>query len=139
MLSQVRLPRQNYRKGVNAHVQFGDNLKAQIVLLSRQQHIPFERICEFVRDLRSFRISPSAFVNTVKEFEESPVLEDFDQVAFSTLLEADSVNNDESGISVDGKNCWEHALSCWLVVLFFAHHKRGREAMEDIGFLAKYT
>jgi transposase len=67
------------------------------------------------------------------------LLEQFEQKIISRLLDSPVVHADETGINISGKNHWLHCASTPEWTLFYAHEKRGLEAMESKGLLNRFT
>jgi transposase len=96
--------------GVNSPVQFGPNLKAKAIYLREEQHLSYERISEYFLSVFGITISEATLVNIIRETEQSPVLDDFEEAAKRDIIEAPVANADESGISVNGVNHWVHDI-----------------------------
>jgi transposase len=124
--------------GVTAPVQYGPELKALVVTLRNVHHLSYEQIANHIKDRYSYNISEGTLVNIVTAAEQSPVLNAFEEAALNKLETSPVVHADETAISVKGVKYWVHLLTCRLAVFFCLHWKRGKEAMDDIGFLGQY-
>ena len=129
--------RAKFPKKIKSHAQYGDTVKSFVVYLSIHQLLPYERIKELVSEQFEIDISTGTIKNMIELVFKS--LEDFEKAAW-TALQNSSVNHfDETGINVSGKNTWFHSVSNSKWTLIFHHLKRGKEAIDDIGFLPAYT
>ena len=48
------------------------------------------------------------------------------------------IHSDETGINIDGTRRWLHNVSNENFAYFYPHHKRGSEAIDEMGILPKY-
>ena len=120
-------------------VRVGNDLKTLTVLLKEAGHLSYERIKQFIGEVTYIGLSDATLIKIVKEVESSPVLFQFVECAENALLASPVNNGDESGISVNGHNAWDHVLANLEFVLHSYHKRRGKEAMDDIGILPNYT
>lgn len=125
-----------FPEGVDKAVQYGKSVKAHAVYLSQYQLLPYQRIQEYFSEQLDIPLSQGSLVN----FN----LEAFDRLAeFSTLVQdklalSQRIHADETGINIDGQRHWLHCASNDLWTDFFAHAKRGTEAMEERGILPRF-
>ena len=63
----------------------------------------------------------------------------WEEAAIAHLLERPALHADETGFRVDGKTQWLHVITDGSLTLKSLHRKRGREAMDDIGIIPRYT
>lgn len=122
--------------GVSSRVQYGPVIKAHAVYLSQQQLLPYHRVAEYFREQLQIPISAGSLFNFNQEtFERLAAFEPWlcDQLANSAV-----VHSDETGINVGGQRQWLHCASNDRYTAFFAHPKRGTEAMDAIGILPRF-
>ena len=122
--------------GVTRPAQYGAELKAKAVYMSQQQLIPYKRVEEFFRTQCDISVSTGSLFNFNKQAYEG--LETFETAAREKLIASDLLHNDETGINVGGKLLWLHSASNEKWTLFFAHEKRGGEAMKAMGILPNF-
>jgi len=125
-----------FPKTVTRPVQYGANLKAHSVYMSQFQLIPYNRIQDHFSDQMNIAISPGTLYNINRQAYEQ--LARFDAIAINQLASAALVHADETGINVNGKRIWLHSASNQAWTHFYPHTKRGTEAMNEIGILAKF-
>jgi transposase len=121
---------------VKRPAQYGPELKAKAVYMSQAQLIPYERAEEFFRTQCGITVSTGSLFNFNKQAYEG--LEAFETFAREKLIASELLHNDETGINIGGKLRWLHSASNEKWTLFFAHEKRGGEAMEAMGILPHF-
>jgi transposase len=123
--------------GVTKAVQYGNGVKVQSVYLSQYQLIPYKRVAEHFKDQLTLPISEgSVYAYNRQAFE---LLETFEQKVIAKLLQSKVVHADETGINIGGKNHWLHCVSSPQWTLYYAHAKRGLEAMNSKPLLALFS
>jgi len=125
-----------FPKGVDANLQYGNNVKAHIVYLSQYQLLPFERIREYLTDQIKLPISTGSIANFNQEAYEK--LKGFDSKSKEELIQSKVVHADETGININGKKYWLHDNSNPNWTYLYPHQKRGKEAMDEMGVLPEY-
>lgn len=123
--------------GITQTVQYGASVKAQVVYKSQSQLIPGDRVAEDLADNANIPLSSGSVHNFINEAFD--LLAPFEEVAKSELIVANIAHADETGINVGGKNHWLHSVSNFEWTFFFAHEKRGSEAMEAMGILPLFS
>ena len=118
-------------------VQYGPSVKALAVYLSQYQLIPYNRVQEVFTDHFGLTISQGSLHNFNKEAFER--LEFFEVQAQETLKNAQVLNADETGIQIGDSNHWLHVLCTPKTTYFFAHEKRGKDAMNEMGVLKNFS
>lgn len=124
-------------KGVTGHVQYGPKTKALAVYLHQYQLIPCQRIAEFFLDIFNLSIS----TGSICQFQATT----FNQLASTELAIASALLNeavlgaDETGMRVNKKTWWLHALRSEHWTLYHLSPRRGREAMDAMGVLPLFT
>jgi transposase len=112
-----------------APVQYGNGVKALVVLLSIGYKLPFLKISRLFADLFGSTINESTIASATKgcyhKLAES-------EGVIKQALKQSAVNHfDETGLRVAGKLCWLHDCSNEHFTYLFVHQKRGRKALED--------
>lgn len=122
--------------GVTKAVQYGNGVKAQSVYLSQYQLIPYNRVQEYFEGQLSLPISEgSIFAYNRQAYE---LLEQFEQKLIVKLLASKVLHADETGINIGGKTHWLHGVSSPQLTLYYAHAKRGLEAMNSRALLPHF-
>lgn len=105
----------------------------QAVYMSQYQMVPYNRIAEHFLEQMHMPVSAGTVVN----FNQDA----FARLAFFELWVKQAlagepvVHVDETGINVGGSRCWLHNTSSKGLSYFYAHTKRGGEALDAIGIL----
>lgn len=122
---------------VTKAVQYGNGVKIQAVYLSQFQLIPYQRIQDYFADQLSMPISTGSIYNFNQQVFE--LLAQFEQKLIVKLLVSPLLHVDETGINIEGKRQWLHCISNDRLTLFYAHAKRGTEAMDAKNVLPRFT
>ena len=126
-----------YPAEVKAPTQYGSRLQAQIVYLSAYQHLPVARIGELLNDYYNVRPSDGFIVTTLQRAHKA--VEPSVATIRDQLQQADVVHVDETGLNVGGKTHWLHVMSTTDLTAYAVHARRGKTALDEIGFLGTYT
>ncbi len=120
-----------------APVQYGPRVKSVGVYLGEYQLLPFDRLAEIMRDLFACEsLSEGTLVNFKADCSRrlEPV-----EVAIRDLAAAAPVAGfDETGVRASGSLDCLHTVSTRLLTWYYAHKRRGAEAMDAAGILAQY-
>jgi len=122
--------------GVSSRVQYGPVIKAHAVYLSQQQLLPYHRVEDYFREQLQIPVSAGSLFNFNQEAFER--LTAFEPWLCDQLARAEVVHADETGININGQRQWLHRASNRRYTAFFAHPKRGTEAMDAIGILPRF-
>ena len=120
-----------------APAQYGPRVKSVAVYLGEYQLLPFDRLAEIMRDLfacESFSEGTLANFKADCARRLAPV-----EAAIRDLAAAAPVAGfDETGVRATGSLHWLHTVSTRLLTWYYAHKRRGREAIDAAGILAGY-
>ncbi len=126
----------DFPEGVTQPTQYGSRLRAFAVYLHDYQLIPYDRSCELLSDVYGCEISPATLIRAENECFEG--LEEFENVIKDALLQSPVIHCDETGVKINGIRNWLHVACTANMTYYFAHPKRGSEAMDDMGILPNY-
>ena len=126
--------RADFPKGVTKTVQYGAEVKAQVVYLNQYQMLPLERISELFQEWFGQSLAEGTILDACQEIANQvrPVNE---TIKAYLTKNATLVHCDETGIDINGKLHWLHSASTSMLTFFAYHAKRGKEAMDAIGIL----
>ena len=123
--------------GVTKAVQYGNGVKAQSVYLSQYQFIPLKRVQEHFQEQLGLPISEGSIFTYNRQAYE--MLEQFEQKLIVKMLNSKVLHADETGINIAGLTRWLHCVSSPLLTLYYAHEKRGVEAMDSMALLTLFS
>ena len=122
---------------VSAPAQYGSRIHALWVYLRVQQLMPLDRIRQMCADLFGQQVSEATIQAAVVSANDE--LSDFENEVTSLLKKEKVAHADETGIRAAGKLHWLHNISTALLTWYGVHRKRGKEAMDELGVLKKFT
>ena len=114
-------------QGVNAPVQYGNKVKAFVVLLNVHYKIPYKKIQLLFGDLFGYPINESTISSASEKCYQN--LEESENIIKSKIICNDVVHADETGLRVAGKLHWLHTATTLLYTYLFVHEKRGAGAI----------
>lgn len=120
--------------GVSQPVQYGREIKAQMVYFNQYQMLPLERTAEVFGTLYGHSISEGIIVEATQEVSRQVTAVNSAIRQHMTEKEA-VVHFDETGARVEGKLYWLHSASTEKLTSYAIHPKRGCLAMEAMGIL----
>jgi transposase len=120
-----------------APVQYGPRVKSAAVYLKEYQLLPFDRLAEIMRDLFACE---SLSEGTLANFKAdcSRRLEPVEAAIRDLATQSDVAGFDETGVRAVGSLHWLHTVSTQVLTWYYAHKRRGREAMDAAGILPDY-
>ena len=125
-----------FPRGVNAPIQYGDNLQSLVVSLNTVGAVSIARTHEILANVFDVPLSTATIKSMVSRCAGK--LADVMPEIGNCLINSYVNNADETGIRVDKKLHWAHVLCNDKYTLITAHQKRGWKAMEDIGYLLQF-
>jgi transposase len=129
--------RSAFPDGVSAPVQFGPGVSALAVYLTQYQLLPYQRSADLLGELAGIAIAPASLHTAVTQATRrlaAPV-----QAIQQALVRAPVAHADETGLRVDGTLHWLHVFSTATLTAYFAHPKRGGEALSAFGLLEQFS
>jgi transposase len=119
---------------VNKAVQSGPEIKAQLVYLNTEQHLPLERTCDLLDEFYNHRLSEGTIVTACAEAAQK--VEKSNAALKEHLVEHEKVAHfDETGMMINGGLNWLHSASTLRLTYYAMHAKRGSLAMNEINTL----
>jgi len=122
-------------EGVNAPVQYGNNVKAMAVLLNVHYKLPYKKIQLLFGDLFGYPINESTITSAGQICYEK--LQESENRIKSEILSSKVAHADETGVRVEGKLHWLHAAVTHLYTHLFVHKNRGTHAIQSNESLLK--
>ena len=124
-----------FPEGVTAPVQYGNSVKVQAVYQSQFQLIPYKRVEDYFAE-QLIPISAGSLYHFNQQAWQA--LASFDNWVIDQLSAEAVLHADETGINIGGKRHWLHCAGNERFTYYFAHAKRGLEAMESMGILPRF-
>lgn len=121
--------------GVTKATQYGSTIKSVVLYMMQHQLIPFERTTAFLKDLFGCDISEGTLKNW--NAEAYSFLADAEEQIKEQLQNSPILHVDETGMFCEHKLHWIHSASTDAYTHYGIHHKRGKQAMDDIGILPR--
>lgn len=118
-------------------LQYGNGIKAYIINLLICQMVSLNRVQNMVKAIIGEVISQATQLKFVLRLYQA--LEQWEARSIEQLLISSSMHVDETSLRVDKKNHWIHVYSAGEITLKFLHPKRGKEAIEDINIIPRYS
>ncbi len=120
--------------GITQPVQYGSEIKAQMVYFNQYQMLPLERTTEVFETLYGHSISEGTLVEATQEV--SGQVAGVNMAIQQHLTEKEEVVHfDETGARVESQLHWLHSASTDRLTYYAIHPKRGSLAMDAIGIL----
>jgi transposase len=122
---------------VRKAVQYGAGIKANAVYMNCYQMASLARIEDHFNDQLGLPISKGSVYNFSNDAFRA--LESFEGWVKQTLRNSPVIHGDETGVNVNGKRHWLHALCNNKLSLFHVDEKRGQDAMNAMEVLPKFN
>jgi len=126
--------RGEFPAGVTQPVQYGDEIKAQMVYFNHYQMLPLERTAEVFEILYGQIVSEGTIVEAGEEVGRQVL--GVNEAIRQHLTENEVVVHfDETGVRVERQLQWLHSASTERLTWYAVHPKRGHLAMDAVGIL----
>lgn len=126
-----------FPSGVSQPVQYGSEIKARMVYLNTEQHLPLERTCDLLEEFYAHRPSEGTIVSACAEAARK--VESSNAAVKEHLVEHEAVVHfDETGLIINGHLHWLHTASTSRLTCYAVHAKRGSVAMNEINILPRF-
>jgi len=122
---------------VNAPVQYGKNFRARLAYLYDAQEGASRRIGEMCAEMFGYAVSEATLQAARQEQHEA--WESFEKRLAEILPQEPILHADETSLPINKVKHWLHVLCTPLLTFFAIHLHRGKEAIEAIGIIPKFT
>jgi len=123
--------------GIKGTVTYGNHLKALVCVLNVKGMVAMKNLCEIIEGLTGIRPSTGTVANMLCSAAAAAktIVDSFPK----KLHQNPVVHCDETGMRVEASLHWVHVICTPELTYYALSEKRGKEAMEKIGFLTEYT
>ena len=121
---------------VTQPVQYGERIQALVVYLMHYQLLPFARTQQLLSDLFDCSLSEGTLSSVLQECYQT--LAPVETAIKQSLVQADVIQCDQTGIRSEGSLSWLHSSSTDRLTFYAPHCKRGHLATEAIGILPAF-
>lgn len=126
--------RADFPEHVTQPVQYGAEIKAQMVYLNQYQMIPLERVSETLSEFYGQGVSEGTIVEACQEVATQ--VQGVNAAIRAHLTNQESVVHfDETGTMVESKLHWLHSASTERLTWYAVHERRGQPAMDAMKIL----
>jgi len=113
---------------VKGFVSYGSNLKALVSYLNTEQHIPYKRLCEILRDVFDIPVSEGSIYNMLESMKSAGKTL-YEQIR-RRIESSPVVGADETGLNINGKQHWQWSFQTENLTYVYPDASRGRAAID---------
>jgi transposase len=113
---------------VKGFVSYGSNLKALVSYLNTEQHIPYKRLCEILRDVFDLPVSEGSIYNMLESVKSAGSAL-YEQIR-SRIESSPVVGADETGLNINGKQHWQWSFQTENLTYVYPDASRGKAAID---------
>ena len=118
-------------------LQYGCGLKAFVINLLVAHMLSLRRATALVQAISGLWLCEATCLGYVRRLHDA--LASWEEAAVAHLLQRPALHADETGLRVDGKSCWLHVVTDGSLTLKVLHDRRGKQAIEEIAIIPRYT
>jgi transposase len=118
-------------------LQYGNGLKAFVINLLVGQMVAVNRVQTLIESMINATVSETTLLKFVLRLHQA--LESWEAHTIKQVLKQPILNVDETSLRVDRKNHWIHVYAAGNITLKRLHRKRGKEAINDINIVPRYS
>lgn len=126
-----------FPEDMSSPLQYGKGLKAYIISLLVCQMLSLNRAQKMIQSIIGETLAEASLLKFVWRLHLA--LATWEAASIEKLLTYSAINVDETSLRVDKKNQWIHVYSGEDITLKFLHPKRGKEAIEAIHIIPRYS
>lgn len=131
-----RLNKADFPESVKYPFQYGPNILSSAIYFKNHHFIPYERISELFNDVMGIKICSATIIKAERECFQN--LEEFENIIREKVIASPVIHCDETGMKIQGKRHWLHVASTDKYTCYFAHPKRGSEAIDAMEILPEF-
>lgn len=134
-----KLLKGNFSEGFVNPVQYGNKLKSLVAMLLNEGMVSIGRTINLISEFtnQKLKLSEGTIVNIQNELSKlsQPVMEELKE----GLQNARLLHSDETGVRVNGKQCWVHTAANASISFYGLNKSRGKIGMDEMGVLGSYA
>lgn len=119
----------SFPAGVNSPISYGPNIESLVAYMHARQYIPYERACEYFKDVHSVNISQAGINNIIERFSLKA------SRAYELIIEKVQnrpvVGGDETGTRINGKKGWFWGWQTPDLTYVVYDKNRGKSAIDN--------
>jgi transposase len=131
-----KLTKGDFPEELSKTVQYGNRVCSFLTACQNYMLLPYRRTAEFFNYLFGQSISEGTIKNINKRFYNR--LEPTESIIKQSIIESKTINEDESGVYINGRRDWIHCSSTPEFTFYQIDQNRGHEAIEKIGIIPAY-
>ena len=125
-----------FPESVTSSMQYGNNVNALAIALNTEGMMSINRTHDILNSVLGLPISTGTVAALVSKFSNK--ITDTVEAIRKALLQERVVNCDETGIRTGGTNHWVHSVCNDAYTYLSTQPKRGKDGMDQAGFLPDY-
>jgi hypothetical protein len=122
---------------MDGKIQYGDTVKAMVVNFMCVQMMSLQRLQEHMMSIMGRSLSQAIMLKYLLQFSAS--LKQWEEEQIIALFNCKFIHCDETSVRIDKVNWWVHSYSSGDITLKLVHRHRGKEAIDEINIIPRYT
>lgn len=117
-----------YPNGVNAPVQYGNNIRSLVGYLSVYQYLPFKRMSKMFREVFGINLSEGSVNNILNRLGDNSEM--IYESIRACVEESEAVGGDETGVKVNGQRWWGWVWQTLTATFIAISANRGKQTID---------
>jgi transposase len=122
---------------MDGKLKYGDAVKAMVINFLVVQMMSLQRLQEHLMSIMGRSFSQAIMLKYLFQFSNS--LKDWELSQVNGLLASNHIHCDETSVRINKANWRVHSYSSGEITLKFFNRHRGREGIDEIGIIPKYS
>jgi transposase len=115
--------------GVKGYLSYGPHIRAMVGYLNIEHHLPYQRLCQLMKELFSIGMSQGTIYNILQSMTHSG--EKMYQEIHRRILTSPVVGADETSQNIQGHNHWAWVFQTDQLTYVYPHPTRSKQAIEQ--------
>lgn len=117
-----------YPQGVNAPIQYGNNISSLVGYFSVYQYLPFKRMSKMFKEVFNLNLSEGSVANLLNKLGDKST-QVYEHIR-SSIEKSEAVGGDETGVKVNGKRWWGWVWQTLQATFIVVSDNRGKETID---------